>query len=127
MNTSKLLILSLVFACQSIQAAGLQVFDRKYCSNMTAGSCVNFNVKTHAAATNFFGKLKYPAGAAAWNDCIQYEGGDSGIAECALRFHYAEQDEKTRKSMCHHSVRDKYRQIASPLAVRMYDSIWNCR
>lgn len=122
-----LLTALVVVLSQPADAAGLQVFDRKYCGGMTAGSCVNFNVKTHAEATTFWGALKYPKGAAAWDECIQFEGGDAGIAECALRFHYAEQDAKTRKSMCHFSVRDRYREMANALAVRLYDSIWNCR
>ena len=131
MNTVlKLLVISLglTFAASASKADGLKVFGPEFCSAYDAGSCINFHYKDLKDAKTWLGKYKYPKGRAAYDKCAaSSDYTDGGLAYCSMVFHYTEQSPKVRKQMCHYTVRNKYYELASSYAFRLYDQVWNCK
>ena len=124
------LLLLLVFIPISFQsqASNLKVFGSEFCTQYSAGECINFHYKKLKDKKNFFGKYKYPEGKAAYDRCAAtISGTDGEYAYCSMLFHYAEQSVSQRKQMCHSSVKNKYYDLASSYSYQMYLRVWKCK
>lgn len=120
------IVVSLLLTSALASADGLKVFGREFCGGYDAGACINLN-RSLIDAKTWTGQYKYPKGRAAFEKCVAGASGTDGdIAYCSMIFHREEQSPSKRAEMCAQSVRQKYSEVASDYAMRLYDSVWSC-